>query len=170
MFPVALVSLPASPRSARRSIRDACHYLTPSVMERVLADPGLLGRLGGALLGHRGFTSVNEELAPSGWSISSTATSRQARIVFTGGGTLDEYIGDAIKASSAPPAGHALRACRTACDAHQLTLRQGWRDERPGSRPGAEQRADGGGNMGSHARFDYTVMGDAVNLDSRLEG
>src|SRR4029078_5811347 len=100
------------------------------------------------------------------------------RIVLEEGGTLDKYIGDALMAfwgAPVPQEDHALRACRTALRfLDELeTLRKGWREE---GLPEVEIGIgiNSGpmvvGNMGSDLRFDYTVMGDAVNMASRLEG
>src|ERR1700674_2034578 len=99
-------------------------------------------------------------------------------IVFQNRGPPDKYIGDAIMAFFGAPLeqpDHALRACRTACQmgAKLAELRQGWRDEGLpdlGFGLGLNSGPMVVGNMGSHARFDYTVMGDAVNLGSRVEG
>jgi adenylate cyclase len=91
---------------------------------------------------------------------------------------LDKYIGDAIMAVFGAPLeqiDHPVRACRTALQMLQrLTkMQQKWESE-------GAPRLDIGigintgpmvvGNMGSDRRFDYTVMGDSVNLASRLEG
>jgi adenylate cyclase len=186
MFPVALVFRYLTEERKKRSIRDAFrHYLTPSVMEQVLADPGLL-KLGGEkreltvlFSDIRGFTSVSEQLPPERLvNLLNGYLQPMTDIVFHNGGTLDKYIGDAIMAFFGAPleqTDHALRACRTACEmrAKLEELRAGWRAE-------GLPELDFGlglntgpmvvGNMGSHARFDYTVMGDAVNLGSRLEG
>ena len=94
------------------------------------------------------------------------------------GGTVDKYIGDAIMAFWGAPndhPAHALAACEAAVrsQVRLLSLRDAWRAE---GRP--EFRARIGvntgrmlvGNLGSSARMNYTVMGDAVNLGSRLEG
>jgi adenylate cyclase len=99
-------------------------------------------------------------------------------IVFKYEGLLDKYIGDAIMAVWGDPVDqpdHAIRACRTALEmmAQLKTLQEKWAAE-------GWPRIDIGiglntgdmtvGNMGSKMRFDYTVMGDSVNLSSRLEG
>jgi adenylate cyclase len=151
----------------------------------VLADPALL-KLGGEkreltvlFSDIRGFTTISEELPPESLvHLLNSYLTPMTDIVFQNGGTLDKYIGDAIMAFFGAPMeqpDHALRACRTACEmsARLADLRRGWREE------GLPELAFGlglnsgpmvVGNMGSHARFDYTVMGDAVNLGSRLEG
>jgi len=99
-------------------------------------------------------------------------------IVFKYEGLLDKYIGDAIMAVFGAPVDqpdHALRSCRTALEmmATLKGLQQKWAAE---GRPfvdigvGINSGDMVVGNMGSNMRFDYTVMGDNVNLSSRLEG
>jgi adenylate cyclase len=97
--------------------------------------------------------------------------------VFQHDGLLDKYIGDAIMAVYGAPihrADHALLACRTAMDmmAALRDLRSDWKrsghpvlDIGIGINTGPMIV----GNMGSQTRFDYTVIGDAVNLGSRIE-
>lgn len=93
-------------------------------------------------------------------------------------GTIDKYEGDAIIAFwNAPLAqpDHALRACRAAVRCQQkLRERQPELRERAGTpfrmRIGINTGVVVVGNMGSRQRFDYTVLGDAANLASRLEG
>ena len=99
-------------------------------------------------------------------------------IVFEEGGTLDKYIGDAVMAFWGAPVAqedHALRACRAAMRFLEEVerLRPGWVAEGVGEVEigvGINTGPMVVGNMGSDVRFDYTVMGDTVNLASRLEG
>jgi adenylate cyclase len=99
-------------------------------------------------------------------------------VVFNQKGTLDKYIGDAIMAlfgAPLPQEDHAKRACATAIEMmDQLReLQKEWRDR---GLPvleigiGINTGAAIVGNMGSERRFDYTAIGDNVNLASRLEG
>jgi len=99
-------------------------------------------------------------------------------IVFKYDGLLDKYMGDAIMAVYGAPLhqpDHRIRACRTALDMVESLkkLQQKWSEE---GRPilnigiGINSGDMVVGNMGSQMRFDYTVMGDSVNLGSRLEG
>lgn len=94
------------------------------------------------------------------------------------GGTVDKFIGDAIMAfwgAPAPAADHAVRACRTALWSQRKLAELRASPDTPWL---ANIRARIGiatgdvlvGNVGSHDRFNYTVMGDTVNLASRLEG
>jgi adenylate cyclase len=99
-------------------------------------------------------------------------------MVFTYDGLLDKYMGDAIMAVFGAPLDqpdHPLRACKTALGMMDelKILQKKWADE---GRPilnigiGINSGDMVVGNMGSDMRFDYTVMGDSVNLGSRLEG
>jgi adenylate cyclase len=98
--------------------------------------------------------------------------------IAAGHGTVDKYIGDAIMAfwgAPAPTTDHAIAACSTALR-NQATLEglhQQWRAEgKPelAARIGIMTGEVVVGNIGSPARLNYTVMGDPVNLASRLEG
>jgi adenylate cyclase len=93
-------------------------------------------------------------------------------------GTVDKYIGDAIMAFWGAPAtdpDHAALACRAAvgCQQRLEKLRAQWREAgKPlfEARIGIHTGEVVVGNIGSEARLNYTVIGDAVNLASRLEG
>ncbi|WP_334319604.1 adenylate/guanylate cyclase domain-containing protein [Termitidicoccus mucosus] len=99
------------------------------------------------------------------------------------GGALDKYIGDAVVAMFGAPvaqADHASRACVAACRVHQRLgeLRKQWMLDfgarwggvwRMCTRIGLNTGVAVVGNMGSRSRFNYTMMGDTVNLASRLE-
>jgi adenylate cyclase len=99
------------------------------------------------------------------------------------GGALDKYIGDAVVAMFGAPvaqADHAARACVAACRVHQqiVELRKQWVQDlsprwgggwRMCTRIGLNTGIAVVGNMGSRSRFNYTMMGDTVNLASRLE-
>ena len=98
-------------------------------------------------------------------------------IVFKYDGMLDKYEGDAIMAVFGAPlehGNHAVQACAAALmmQTQLVKLRELWHKQ---NRPKLEARCgiNSGdmvvGNMGSERRFDYTVMGDAVNLGARLE-
>jgi adenylate cyclase len=108
-----------------------------------------------------------------------------SKVIFEEGGTLDKFEGDAIMAFFGAPLDqpdHALRAARTAIKMRQKLseLLQKWPNDPP--LPGGEKKpvidfrcglSTGSaivGNIGSTERFDYTAMGDIVNLGSRLEG
>nr|MDJ0523336.1 adenylate/guanylate cyclase domain-containing protein [Planctomycetota bacterium] len=94
------------------------------------------------------------------------------------GGTVDKYVGDAIMAFWGAPSRveeHALRACEAAWDSQQALRVLRFRWEHEGLPPfrariGVNTGRMLVGNIGSTDRMNYTVMGDAVNLGSRLEG
>ncbi len=98
-------------------------------------------------------------------------------LVLDSGGTLDKYIGDAIMAIWGAPVDvpdHAARACEVALEMQEtlVALNQVWaKADKPAVAIGVgiNTGAMAVGNMGSAARFDYTVLGDQVNLGSRLE-
>ena len=104
-------------------------------------------------------------------------------IVQAEGGTLDKYIGDAVVAmfgAPIPMPDHAYRACVASQRVHVklLELREKWRsegDKWPSivwvmqSRIGLNTGVSMIGNMGSRTRFNYTMMGDNVNLAARME-
>jgi adenylate cyclase len=170
----------------KKKIRGAFqYYLTASVMNEILKDPSKL-KLGGdkknltvMFSDIRGFTTISEGLTPEQLvHLLNEYLTAMTDIVFKYEGLLDKYIGDAIMAVWGDPIDqpdHPLRACRTALEMMETlkTLQVKWAAE-------GWPRIDIGigintgdmtvGNMGSLMRFDYTVMGDMVNLSSRLEG
>jgi adenylate cyclase len=129
----------------------------------------------------RGFTSVAEQLSPTALvHLLNQYLSPMTEIVFEKRGTLDKYIGDAVMAFFGAPVHttlHAANGCDAALEmiAALERMRERWRIEDP-SLPqieigiGVNSGPMVVGNMGSSQRFNYTVMGDNVNLASRLEG
>ncbi len=161
------------------------HYLNQSVMEEMLANPDKL-KLGGEkkemtvlFSDIRGFTTLSERMAPEALvKFINSYLSPMTQIVFEEGGTLDKYIGDALMAFWGAPLDqpdHALRACRASVRflSKLAELKAAWREQNlPDFDIGVGINSGPMivGNMGSDIRFDYTVMGDSVNLASRLEG
>jgi adenylate cyclase len=160
-------------------------YLSPEVIERLIAHPELL-KLGGErrtlsvfFSDLQGFTGISEGMDPEALTaLLNDYLSAMTDIIHEEGGTLDKYIGDAIVAFWNAPLDqpdHALRAARTAvrCQETLAELRPVFR-EKTGKelymRIGLNTGAAVVGNLGSRSRFDYTILGDAVNLASRLEG
>lgn len=161
------------------------HYVQQSVVDRILADPDRL-RLGGErreltvlFSDIRGFSSIAEELEPEVVSeYLNQYLTPMTEIVQSEGGMLDKYIGDALMAVYGAPfevGDHAMRACRSALamqaalvDLNRLFAERGLPAIDIGI--GINTGPMSVGNMGSQARFDYTVVGDAVNVGSRLEG
>jgi adenylate cyclase len=161
------------------------HYLSPAVIERLLEDPSQL-RLGGErreltifFSDLQGFSGISEKLDPESLTrLLNDYLSDMTDIILEEGGTLDKYEGDAILAFwNAPVAqpDHAARAVRSALRGQRrLAERRAEFRERCGAdlymRIGLHTGEVVVGNMGSRERFDYTVIGDAANLASRLEG
>jgi adenylate cyclase len=127
----------------------------------------------------RGFTTVSETMTPEELvHLLNEYLTAMTDIVFKYDGLLDKYMGDAIMAVYGAPLDqpdHPVRACRTALDMMEelKKLQTKWSEEgRPILQVGVGINSGDMvvGNMGSQMRFDYTVMGDSVNLGSRLEG
>jgi adenylate cyclase len=170
----------------KKKIRGAFqYYLTASVINEMLKDPTKL-KLGGdkkdlsvLFSDIRGFTTISEKMTPEELvHLLNEYLTAMTNVVFHHDGLLDKYMGDAIMAVFGAPLDqpdHALRACRTALDmmGELKKLQIKWSEE---GRPvldigiGINTGDMVVGNMGSEMRFDYTVMGDSVNLGSRLEG
>lgn len=161
------------------------HYLSPAVIDQLVSNPSGL-RLGGErrelsifFSDLEGFTSLSEGLDPETLTtLLNDYLTDMSDIIMDLGGTVDKYEGDAIIAFWNAPladADHALNACQAAL-ACQKRLAE--RAEEFRARVGKPLWARIGintgvvvvGNMGSTRRFDYTVLGDAANLASRLEG
>jgi adenylate cyclase len=170
----------------KRFLRSAfAKYVAPMVVDTILKDPEKL-RLGGEkkdlsilFIDIRGFTTFSEAMdAKQLTAFLNDYLGIMTEIVFTHKGTLDKYIGDALMAFWGAPldhAEHAANACRAAV-AMTAALRE--HHERFRTEYGIDVRIGVGvntgivnvGNMGSERSFEYTVVGDHVNLASRLEG
>jgi adenylate cyclase len=159
-------------------------YVPKMVVERILSEPER-ARLGGVrrdltvlFSDVRGFSRLSEGLEPERLSaMLNEYLTPMTELVMQDGGMLDKYIGDAVMAVYGAPLelhDHAGRACRTALAMHRA-LRPLNDDFRRRQLPeiaigiGINSGPMAVGNMGSEARFDYTVLGDAVNLGARLE-
>ncbi len=161
------------------------HYLSPQVIEEIIKNPSQL-RLGGEtreissfFSDVAGFTTISEGLSPQALvDLLNGFLSEMTDIILELGGTLDKYEGDAIIAFWNAPLGqpdHALRACRAAlrCQKRLAELRPEFKKNFGHGltmRIGLNSGPAVVGNMGSSQRFDYTAMGDTVNLAARLEG
>ena len=170
----------------KRQIRQAfSKYLDPNVVEQVVSNPDKL-KLGGEKLelsvlfsDIRGFTSISEKLKPEQLvSLLNEYLTEMTGIVLENKGLLDKYIGDAVMAVFGAPLHndrHAYDACNAALEmmSRLKKLNEQWKER---GIPvldigiGINTGEMVAGNMGSVERFDYTVMGDNVNLASRLEG
>jgi adenylate cyclase len=161
------------------------HYLSAHVMESILSDPGRL-RLGGQretltvlFSDIRGFTTISEALKPEEVvELLNEYLSKMVEIVFKYDGTLDKFIGDAVMAFWGAPVAqkdHAKKAVLCAIEMIEelKKLQEKWRAE--GKKIieigiGVNTGDMVVGNMGSKVKMEYTVIGDNVNLGSRLEG
>jgi len=169
----------------KRKIRSAFQfYVSAGVVEEMLKDPAKL-KLGGErkeltvlFSDIREFTHLSETLPPDTLTkLLNLFLTPMTDIVFKYQGTLDKYMGDAIMAFFGAPLeqnDHAENACHTALDmvAALKTLQKGWEiDGIPEISIGIGINTGpmSVGNMGSDVLFDYTVVGDHVNLGSRLE-
>ncbi|MBD3414968.1 MAG: CHASE2 domain-containing protein, partial [Candidatus Aminicenantes bacterium] len=170
----------------RRFIKNVFrYYLSPSLIEMIVRDPELL-KLGGEkreitslFTDIKGFTSISENLSPDELvNLLNLYLSEMSDIILSYKGTLDKYEGDAIIAFWNAPLeqkDHALLACRAALDCqNRLDEMRSSFDSQYGCRLHMRIGINTGpcvvGNMGSRRRFDYTAIGDSVNLASRLEG
>lgn len=125
------------------------------------------------------FTRISERLTPNELSSQlSEYFSAMTAVIIRHGGTVDKFIGDAIMAFWGAPgdmADHAKNACLAALGCQKAAKELGRKWEREGkmafrTRIGINTGEMVVGNIGSEQRLSYTVIGDAVNLASRLEG
>jgi adenylate cyclase len=160
-------------------------YVSRDMVDAIVRNPGKLSLEGEEkdltilFTDIRGFTTISEQMTARQLSaFLNEYLSEMTDIIMARGGTVDKFIGDAIMAFWGAPlddrdhAAHALSAC-LAMRRRLAELRPGWVAR--GLPPietgiGANSGPVSVGNMGSATRFSYTVMGDAVNLASRLEG
>ena len=164
-------------------------YVSPDLVKQLQEDPSLL-KLGGErknmtfmFMDICGFTPISEHYKnnddPEGLVILiNNYLDTMTKIVLKNGGTIDKFMGDCIMAfwnAPLPCDDHADKAVQTSleiCDAADILIKELAEQGLP--------RIDIGigintgdcivGNMGSEERFDYSVIGDAVNLGARLEG
>ncbi|MEG4323196.1 MULTISPECIES: GAF domain-containing protein [unclassified Microcoleus] len=160
-------------------------YMTPGVVDKIMA----LGE-GSLMVGERkevtilfsdirGYTTLTENLGASEVvALLNQYFETMVEAVFHYEGTLDKFIGDALMAVFGaplplnPPESHGWMAVQSALDMRRR-LKE-FNDSRPGADPfrfgiGISSGDVVSGNIGSEKRMDYTVIGDAVNLSSRLE-
>ncbi len=123
-----------------------------------------------------GFTGLSERLGDQIIPLLSSYLDTMSRQVSGHGGTIDKFIGDAVMAFWGAPAAdadHAANACRAALACQRGLRASGLTDDsgRPlRVRIGVNSGDMLVGNIGSEFRLNYTVIGDAVNIASRLEG
>jgi adenylate cyclase len=160
-------------------------YVPPELVDEMARDPDRFSMEGESreltvlFTDVRGFTTISEGLDPKALSsLMNTFLTPLTRIIYRNRGTIDKYMGDAIMAFWGAPvddpdhASHAVAAAlemQAALAALQPEFKErGWPPIRMGA--GLNTGWMSVGNMGSEIRLAYTVMGDAVNLASRLEG
>jgi adenylate cyclase len=173
--------------SEKRKIRKTfSQYLSPGVIELIEKDPEKYIRTGGEMKeltilfsDIRGFTTISEKLTPDELvQLLNEYFGQMTEIVFATNGTLDKYIGDAIMAfwgSPYPQEDHAFRSCSCALQMVSGLAKLNEKLKSSGRPPigigiGLNTGQVNVGNMGSARRLSWTVMGDNVNLASRLEG
>lgn len=160
-------------------------YVSEEVVKKILENPDQL-KLGGVqktltvfFSDIANFTSISEKLTPTELVTQlNEYLDRMSQVILNHYGTLDKFVGDAIIAFWGAPIEqpkHAQRACLAALDymTELETLKDEWRKQKKilfEARIGIHTGDMIVGNVGSSKRFDYTVIGDAVNLGSRLEG
>jgi adenylate cyclase len=162
-------------------------YLSPDLVAKLIKDPSLL-KLGGEekelsimFTDVRGFTSISEHYGKDVQGLTKIMNrymTAMTRTILETGGTLDKYIGDAQMAFWNAPLDET-KHCKDAVKAalEMLGSLDGFNKEiAPEGVPpfgmgiGINTGVVVVGNMGSEQRFDYTCLGDSVNLASRLEG
>jgi len=162
-------------------------YLSPKMVEKLQENPDLL-KLGGdsrelsiMFTDVRGFTSISEHYGADVQGLTKIMNrymTAMTRKIIDNEGTLDKYIGDAQMAFWNAPlddAQHAKNAVRTALEMLDSLAAFNAEVTAEGIPPfgmglGINTGVVVVGNMGSEQRFDYTCLGDSVNLASRLEG
>jgi len=156
-------------------------YVSPKVVDQLVDNPPELGgvdkQLSVMFSDIRGFTTLSENMTPqelvNHLNIYFTA---MTDLILETGGTLDKYVGDAIMSfwgAPLPQEDHAIRAC--GCALRQIRKLREFNETWPPQKRinigiGINSGIMTVGNMGSPVRMNYTLMGDNVNLGSRLEG
>lgn len=171
-------------RKENRFIKQAfSQYLNPKLLNQLLKHPDTL-KLGGdkkdmtvMFSDIRSFTTISEKLSPQKLiSVINDYLNQMSEIVLKNNGTIDKYIGDAIMAFWNAPItdqDHRQNAIITAIEINEelIKFRQNFPDYPPFNIGiGINSGNMVVGNIGGRSRFDYTVLGDNVNLASRLEG
>ncbi len=164
-------------------------YVSPKLVDEMVdskQDPKLGGteaEITALFSDVEGFSALSEELSPDQLvSLMNEYLGAMTEVFQTQAGTLDKYIGDAIVTMFGMPlpvADHAARACISAVEmqARHAALREKWTQSGQWPQSVLNMRTRIGlntglaviGNMGSEMRFNYTMMGDAVNLAARCE-
>jgi adenylate cyclase len=162
-------------------------YLSPSIINEIIDDPGKLN-LGGekremtaVFTDIQGFSTISEQLDPVQLvKLLNKYLTAMSTIIMENLGTVDKYEGDAIIAFFGAPVyreDHAALACRSALgikkaekELNEVIMAEGLSPSPFFTRIGVNTGEMVVGNMGAENKMDYTIMGSAVNLASRLEG
>ncbi|UVF19949.1 adenylate/guanylate cyclase domain-containing protein [Microvirga terrae] len=180
----------ARERHLRRTVSEAfSRYLSPDLVAQLARDPSAL-KLGGErrelsilFCDVRGFTTLSEKLKDEPERLTALINrllDPLSEAVLAEGGTIDKYIGDCVMAfwnAPLPSPNHPLRAARAAMRMleaveilnAELSREQGEDAPRFAIGVGINTGDCVVGNVGSRWRYDYSVLGDTVNLASRLE-
>jgi adenylate cyclase len=158
-------------------------FLSSAIVEKILANPDQV-HLGGEnqtatilFADIRGFTRMSEHMEPQRIvELLNEYFSEMTDLIFDNGGTLDKYLGDGIMAlfgAPLPKPDDARRSVKTAAEMQRALAQLNRQWEARGQQPlkigiGVNTGPVTAGNIGSSKRMDYTVIGDAVNLASRL--
>ena len=154
----------------------------PADLVRALLRQGVEAKPGGAVqelsvmfIDIAGFTGLSERMGDRVVPLLSRYLDIAAEVIVANGGTIDKFIGDAVMAfwgAPQPQGDHALLCCRAALACRRAIEESGLSDDigRPLQiRIGINSGRMLVGNIGSELRLNYTVIGDAVNVASRLE-
>ncbi|MCP4286102.1 MAG: adenylate/guanylate cyclase domain-containing protein, partial [Gammaproteobacteria bacterium] len=161
------------------------HYIPPELVDEMSASPeeysleGENREMTVLFSDVRGFTSISEGMDPKQLTqLMNALLTPMTRVIHKNRGTIDKYMGDAIMSFWGAPladsehARHALYAAMEMMDELKIMQedfrQRGWPEVNIGI--GLNTGDMNVGNMGSEFRMAYTVLGDAVNLGSRLEG
>ena len=184
---VTLIVMSAVERQNRRFVQEALgRYTSPALVQELIDHPEHLSLEWGDeremsvyFSDLAGFTTISENLSAKDLvTLLNEYLTEMTDLVLAHGGIVDKYIGDAVMAFWGAPLRdkeHALHAvsCAIAMRKRCAELRAGWL-ERFGHELHARAGVNSGGavvgNMGSKHKYNYTVMGDMVNLAARLEG
>jgi adenylate cyclase len=176
----------------RRQVRDAfSHYVSPALLDQLAANPEKL-KLGGEtrdltilFSDIRGFTTISEQYDAEGLTrFINQFLTPMTDVLLANRATIDKYMGDAIMAFWNAPLDdpdHAIHACEGAIAMFDAVVAlnneletQAKAENRKHTPVAIGVGINSGpccvGNMGSRQRFDYSALGDDVNLASRLEG
>jgi adenylate cyclase len=170
----------------KRSIRNAFQkYMAPELVNQLLLDPKKL-KYGGSLQeitvlfsDIRSFTTYSESHTPEETvNILHEYLTEMVSIILENQGILDKFVGDEVMAlfgTPIPLPNHALNACKVALQMRVCLneMQERWKSE--GRQPfdigiGVNTGFAVVGNLGSEQIFDYTAIGDTINLGARLEG